>query len=85
MESSRTSYFKRITCCPHDIRRKTFLLSIVIHLEINMFWDGLFHAMVWLLTMLGLTMMFHTMNTSKVRFPSRMFYGSLLAGWEHST
>ena len=32
---------------------------IVVNMEINMFWDGLFHVVTWTMTAIGLAMLWH--------------------------
>lgn len=49
--------------------------------KVNMFWDGLFHAAVWILTVAGLAMLFRAGRKEGVPWSGRMLTGSLLMGW----
>lgn len=53
----------------------------VINLEVNMFWDGLFHAFTWLMTAAGLGVLWMQVKDGGQRYSSRMLVGSLLLGW----
>lgn len=59
------------------VRPKTDL----VNLEINMFWDGLFHAATWLLTAGGLALLWRTVRHGGSPLSTRVFVGSLLLGW----
>ena len=49
--------------------------------KVNMFWDGIFHAGVWLLTVLGLSFLWSAGKNKDVPWSGRTFIGALLAGW----
>jgi uncharacterized membrane protein len=52
----------------------------VAAVEINMFWDGIFHAFTWLLTVLGVALLFRAARRDPD--PStRTFVGALLLGY----
>ena len=54
----------------------------LVAMKYNMFWDGLFHAGTWLLTLLGLIALWRAARTRDLaRWSSRAFAGSLLFGW----
>jgi uncharacterized membrane protein len=53
----------------------------VVSIEINMFWDGVFHAACWVICVLGLGMLWNTVKASTSALSTRTFVGSLLAGW----
>lgn len=49
--------------------------------QINMFWDGLFHAATWTMTGAGILLLWSTARrTGRVPGP-RAFWGSVLLGW----
>jgi uncharacterized membrane protein len=56
---------------------KTTIPSI----EVNMFWDGLFHAATWTTTAVGLWMLFRAARRPEVAWSPRVFAGALLLGW----
>ena len=49
--------------------------------KINMFWDGVFHAGVWTITILGLALLFHAGTRRDVVWSGRVLLGAMLAGW----
>jgi uncharacterized membrane protein len=51
----------------------------VFALKLNMFWDGLFHALVWLMTAGGLALVWRA-RAGGPR-PTAALVGSLLGGW----
>lgn len=53
----------------------------LIAAKANMFWDGIFHAGVWVLTVLGLTMLFQAGKRRDVPWSGRTFSGALIIGW----
>ncbi len=59
------------------VRPKTTL----VNMEINMFWDGLFHAFTWIMTAIGLAMLWGAVRRPDVPLSNRCFAGSLIMGW----
>ena len=53
----------------------------IANIEINMFWDGLFHSATWLLTAAGIAMLWHALRRDDVRHCGASFIGATLAGW----
>lgn len=53
----------------------------VVNLEINMFWDGVFHAGCWLGCATGLAMLWIVVRRRDQPLSTQTFVGSLLAGW----
>ena len=49
--------------------------------KINMVWDGLFHAATWLVTALGIALLWHAGTRRDVSFRTSTFVGSLALGW----
>jgi uncharacterized membrane protein len=49
--------------------------------EINMFWDGLFHALTWVMTALGLMLLFHAGKQRDVPWSGKTLFGSMIMGW----
>jgi uncharacterized membrane protein len=49
--------------------------------KVNMTWDGYFHAGVWVMTALGLTLLWRCGQRTDVPWSTRTFAGSLAAGW----
>ena len=53
----------------------------VVNMEINMFWDGLFHAFTWTTTAAGLALLFRAGRRADVPWSGRTLFGSMLVGW----
>lgn len=53
----------------------------VVHLQVNMAWDGLFHAFTWIVTALGLYLLFRAGRRPEVPWSGKTLLGSMLAGW----
>lgn len=54
----------------------------IVNVEINMFWDGIFHAGCWLLVAMGVGLLFWTLTRRRQLPPTgRAFLGALLIGW----
>ena len=53
----------------------------LVSAKANMIWDGLFHAAVWLLTVVGLAMLWRAGSRADVPWSGRSFVGALLIGW----
>ncbi|WP_145278103.1 DUF2243 domain-containing protein [Tautonia plasticadhaerens] len=52
----------------------------LVSAEINMAWDGLFHAFTWAMTALGLALLWRAGLRADVPWSTRTFVGSLLLG-----
>ncbi|WP_439629112.1 DUF2243 domain-containing protein [Gemmata sp.] len=55
--------------------------TAVVNLEINMFWDGVFHAVTWCTTAGGLALLWRAAQDRTVPLSTRAFVGSLFLGW----
>ncbi|TGE07655.1 DUF2243 domain-containing protein [Hymenobacter fodinae] len=49
--------------------------------KVNMYWDGMFHAAVWVMTAIGLTVLWRVGHRRDVPWSGRTFFGALLLGW----
>lgn len=55
--------------------------TTVVNIEINMVWDGLFHALTWMTTAIGIAMLWSAVRRQDVPQNTVTFLGSLLLGW----
>lgn len=55
--------------------------TLVVNLQINTFWDGVFHAFIWLTIVLGLTLLWRAVRYAEVPRSNQTFAGGLLLGW----
>ena len=53
----------------------------LIGAKVNMTWDGYFHAGVWLMTAIGLKLLWSAGGRRDVPWSGKTFLGSLIAGW----
>ncbi len=53
----------------------------VQNLQINTLWDGLFHVVTYIFTVVGLFYLWHTLNRSGEVRPMRGLIGAMLMGW----
>jgi uncharacterized membrane protein len=53
----------------------------IVNMEINMFWDGLFHAFTWVATAVGIAMLFRAARRADVPWSGKVLAGSMIAGW----
>ncbi|YAF98902.1 MAG: DUF2243 domain-containing protein [Nodularia sp. CChRGM 3473] len=55
-------------------------LKTVSNIDLNMVWDGLFHALDWVLTVVGVGLLWRAGGRKDVPWSSNTFVGSLLIG-----
>lgn len=55
--------------------------SNLVDVKINMFWDGVFHAAVWLMTIIGLSLLWRASLRRDVLWSGRVLVGGLFLGW----
>lgn len=53
----------------------------IVNVEINMFWDGLFHAVCLVLTVAGLFLLFKASKTRGAIWSGKVLGGAMLSGW----
>jgi uncharacterized membrane protein len=55
--------------------------TALTNLQVNMFWDGLFHAFTWLMTAAGVILLWRAGRRSDVPWSAKTFAGALPLGW----
>jgi uncharacterized membrane protein len=53
----------------------------LVTVKVNMLWDGLFHAFTWVLTVVGLVLLWRASRRADVAWSTPTFAGSLALGW----
>ncbi|KQW43275.1 MULTISPECIES: DUF2243 domain-containing protein [unclassified Roseateles] len=53
----------------------------LVDAKINMFWDGVFHAAVWLMTVAGVGLLFRAGRRDDAVWSGRVLCGGALLGW----
>lgn len=51
------------------------------NIEVNMFWDGLFHTLTWTMTVIGLALLFRAGERPEVPWSRRLLVGAMFLGW----
>ena len=65
----------------HNMLSARLPRTSVVNVEVNMFWDGLFHAFTWLTTVIGLGLLWRAVRRPDVPLSTRALAGALAAGW----
>jgi uncharacterized membrane protein len=65
----------------HNMLSNRLPTTSLVNVEINMFWDGVFHALVWLMTASGIALLWKAARRRDVSWSGRVLVGSMLAGW----
>jgi uncharacterized membrane protein len=55
--------------------------NTLVDAKVNMFWDGVFHAAVWLMTLAGVVMLFRAGRRADAPWSGRLLLGAGLLGW----
>ena len=55
--------------------------TTIANLEINMFWDGIFHVLTWTMTALGVGLLWKAARRAEVPWNGKIFMGALFLGW----
>ena len=55
--------------------------QLVVNLQINMFWDGLFHVLTWVMTAVGLGLLWHAVRQRHVPLSTKTLLGAMIFGW----
>lgn len=53
----------------------------VANIQVNMVWDGLFHALTWATTAAGIVLLFRAGRRADVSWSGRVLSGAALIGW----
>jgi uncharacterized membrane protein len=53
----------------------------VVNIKISMVWDGLFHALTWIVTAVSVALLWNVGRKSDISWSGRILSGSLLMGW----
>jgi len=65
----------------HNMLSASLPPDTVVNVKINMVWDGFFHSLTWLMTALGLAMLWGAGARSDVPWSGQSFVGAMLGGW----
>ncbi|WP_046244159.1 DUF2243 domain-containing protein [Hymenobacter terrenus] len=65
----------------HNMLSNQLPPDTLVRAKVNMYWDGMFHAAVWVLTAVGLGMLWSATGRPEVPHSGRTLLGGLLLGW----
>lgn len=65
----------------HNMLSAKVVRTTLANVEINMVWDGIFHAFCWMTVMLGLAMLWRAGQKSEVPWSGRTLSGGMILGW----
>jgi uncharacterized membrane protein len=65
----------------HNMLSSRIAPTDVVAIKTNMLWDGLFHLFTWLMTIVGLGLLWRAGLRADVPWSTRTFVGSLALGW----
>ena len=65
----------------HNMLSSQLPPDTLVAAKVNMYWDGVFHAAVWVMTAVGLAMLWSVGKRADVPWSGRTFGGALLLGW----
>jgi len=65
----------------HNMLSSVVTPDTLVRVKFNMLFDGLFHAMTWAMTAVGLALLWRASQRADVPWTTRTFVGSLSLGW----
>jgi uncharacterized membrane protein len=65
----------------HNMLSGYLPVTDLVSAKTNMLWDGFFHAGVWLVTFIGVLMLFNVAKRQDVIWSKHVLIGAMLAGW----
>ncbi len=65
----------------HNMLSNRVLRDSLVNEQINMFWDGLFHAFTWTVTAVGIWLLWSTARHQRLVLSGKALCGSVLLGW----
>ena len=65
----------------HMLTSAGYPADSVSNLQINTFWDGLFHASTYIFVLLGLTVLWRQAHRTHVRWSGKLLTGTMLMGF----
>lgn len=65
----------------HNMLSNWVIRDTLLNEQINMFWDGLFHAFTWFCVAVGLWLLWRAVKTPGVILSGKALWGSLVFGW----
>ena len=65
----------------HNMLSAAVPKTSIPNMEINMFWDGLFHALTWTMTLIGIVLLWKAGRQRTVAWSGKALAASMFLGW----
>jgi uncharacterized membrane protein len=65
----------------HGMLSATLPKTTIPNIEINMFWDGLFHTLTWIMTAIGLRLLWTAGRQRDVAWSGKALMAAMFLGW----
>jgi uncharacterized membrane protein len=65
----------------HNMLSARIPTTTLVGVKTNMIWDGLFHAFCWIVTLVGVSLLWRAARRRDADFDNRALVGGLLFGW----
>lgn len=65
----------------HNMLSGWLPVTDLVSAKVNMVWDGVFHAAVWVITLIGVCLLWRAARRGDATFETRHLVGGLLLGW----
>jgi uncharacterized membrane protein len=65
----------------HNMLSAILPKTTIANVEVNMFWDGVFHAFAWIATAFGLHQLWRAGARREVPWSGELLLGAMLMGW----
>jgi uncharacterized membrane protein len=65
----------------HNMLSGRIPTDTLVGAKVNMVWDGLFHAMVWIATAIGIALLWRAVKRPDVLLSGKALFGSILLGY----
>ena len=65
----------------HNMLSATVPKTSIPNMEINMFWDGLFHSLTWVMTLIGVALFWRAGRRRENGWSGKALVGSMFLGW----
>lgn len=65
----------------HNMLSNRVLRDSLVNEQINMFWDGLFHAFTWVMVAVGIALLWRAVRPAGTPRSGKVLWGGMLLGW----
>jgi len=65
----------------HNMLSAKYPPTSLVNVEVNMFWDGLFHLLTWTVTLAGVVLLWRTVRRPDVLLSDRALLAAAASGW----